>query len=702
MAAFGRLLYEGSVCLPALVLLILSHLAAPVTGDGRGLIGLGKWIYRPFCAHACRAVIEGSKVSCSSSVSSSRNGTSSSTTRFNNKRHPHDTSKVNECFLKDAAFLRTLSLCIAEHCPRDGVRISVIEGFWEGHVAAGVLENTALRPVVSYQDVLRNARRDVERVGQTAMPYVEVGEPFNTTSMVRDEDWLPLYNARKYLERNEGYHQRNALSIAASSIILPVLLSFLRFLPGRPRRYSQFVASLERPLVGYRHRTPIISDLGIMPTRGQTLYIVYILAAHGVLCVFPLFYLYPNSIAPNRAQHYLIMIGDRTGVVAMANLLPLLLFSSRNNVLLWITNWRHSTFLLLHRWIGYCLIIEISAHSLLMFLLHLLHLNDLQVKSKQPPWILGMAATFAFALIYPFSLLPIRKRVYELFLVCHQVLAAVAILATFMHINYLFQYHWGYDIWIYVGGGVWFLDRALRIARIVSNGWRIAVLSAIDEETQFVRVEIDGIAAEGHLYLYLPTLSWKFWENHPYSVLSSFAGGASPDARLGPGNDMREKITTIRPKTTLLIRSMDGFYEGPHYNYHANPAIRNLSHCSSLLCIAGGVGITAVLPLIKTFGGVRSRLEWGVRSEPLVRAVQPEIAALTNGPKVVEVNTSLGRRVKVAEVVREELQREDDSGDLGVVVCGPLSMADDVRMVIAELGPKVKRGVVFIDESFSW
>ena len=59
-------------------------------------------------------------------------------------------------------------------------------------------------------------------------------------------------------------------------------------------------------------------------------------------------------------------------------------------------------------------------------------------------------------------------------------------------------------------------------------------------------------------------------------------------------------------------------------------------------------------------------------------------------------------RLNVGEIVREELLHSEDEGDLGVVVCGPTGMADEVRMVIAELGPKAKRGVIFVDEAFSW
>lgn len=526
-------------------------------------------------------------------------------------------------------------------------------------------------------------------------------------------------------------HARS-LIIAISSIFLPALLSFCRFLPGRPLWYSRLAASLESPLLGRRHRTPIIADLGIMPTRGQSLYITYLIVTQSLLCIFPLVYISPNPVAPTRVQHYLLVIGDRTGVVATANLLALFLFASRNNVLLWLTNWRHSTFLLLHRWIGYCLILEVAAHSILMYLLHLLHLEDHDTRSTQPAWICGMIGTIAFALLLPASMLPIRKRVYELFLVSHQFLASLALIATFLHLDYLFKRNWGYEIWVYVGGGIWVFDRTLRLARIVSNGYRTARVSVVDEKAQCVRVEIDGIAAEGHVYLYFPTLSWRIWENHPFSVLSSFAGGAvNPEdgaqivqrkasATLGASQSNARRRAAIYPRTTLLVHAMNGFSRSlilrvlsspsrgillpvlVESNYHANPAIRSLSHCSSLLCIAGGVGITAVIPIIKSFGGVRSRLEWGVRSEALVLALQPEVTALTRGPRAVEVNTSVGKRLKVAEIVKEELGNEDDAGYLGVVVCGPLPMADDVRNAVAEFGSKAKRGVVFVDESFSW
>lgn len=710
------------------LLLIVAHLCTPVAADGTGMLGLGKWLYKPPCAHACRTIIQSSKLTCNPELSPVADSPSPDEHTHSKRSHTHHVLNTEECYLQDAAFLRTLALCIDHRCSRDEASIAVLEDYWEGHVAVGSVGDWSLHPNISYQDTVALARQDFEAVGGN-LPYAVQGEPLNTTSLIREENWLPEYNANKYFERNEKDHGRNALAAALTSLFIPVLLSLVRLLPGRPLWYSRLVAFLEKPLIGRRHRAPVGGDIGIMPTRGQSLYITYLLLSQTFLSIFPLIWISPNRSAPTLVRHRLLVIGDRSAVISMADFVALFLFSSRNNILLWVTDWSHTTFLLLHRWIAYCLILEVSIHSLFLFLLHLLYLKDHPTEAQQPYWIWGIIGTFVFIFLWPASLLPVRKKAYEFFLLFHQVFSALALIATFLHIYYLYTYDWGYEIWVYVGGGLWFLDRVIRLARMSSNGYRRTVVTAIDEDAEYLRVEIDGVAAEGHAYLYFPTLSWKFWENHPYSVLSSFAGGSttnvrgSVDEKASASGDSIPSETAlsgiIHPHTTILLRTMDGLTKSlrarllassgrrislpviVESSYHANPAIRDLSHCSSLLCIAGGVGITAVLPVIRSFSGMRARLEWGVRNESLVHALEPEFAALRRS-KTVTVNTSIGQRLRVAEILREELEKEGDTGDLGVVVCGPSAMADDVRVAVAELGPRARRGIVFVDEAFSW
>ncbi|KAJ2922188.1 hypothetical protein H1R20_g14899, partial [Candolleomyces eurysporus] len=711
----------GSFSIFALLLLTFSQLFTPSVADGYGMLGAGKWLYKPVCGHTCRRLIYNNPLLCDGD----------NATTHVHRRHLHGATNPPECFLKDAAFLRTMALCMANLCPRDNVPISVIEEYWESHLATGTVGDSSLRPIMSYQEALMYAHQDIEEVGASNVPYAIEGEPLNVTSLVRDEDLVQYYNAQTWFERIERDHGRNAIAIGVSSVFIPILFSLFRFLPTRPLWYSRLVAMLEKPFAGHRHRNPTVADLGIMPTRGQALYVLYLILTQIFLAIFPLVFSLPNSIAPTRRDHFLVLIGDRTGALAMADFVALFLFSSRNNILLWITDWSHSTFLLLHRWIAYCLIIQVSMHSaLLLASYYASHATE----SQKPYWIWGIVGTLAFVVLWPASILPVRKKAYEFFLIFHQVFSAIGLVATFFHIYKLYKYNWGYEIWAYIGGVIWFLDRFLRLLRMIATGYRTAVVTPVDPDSEYLKIEIDGVVAHGHVYLYFPTLTWRFWENHPYSILSTFSGTTRGGSKPSSDGEKRSSTGSVselssgsvssssvlgRPKVTVLLRPMNGLtrvlatrlgqqkslsipiiVEG---SYHANPAIRNLKSCSTLLCIAGGVGITPVISIVKSFEGVKARLAWGVRTEWLLRSVNDEIQDLVKRGVKVETRISGGTngRLKVADLVKEELE-SGDGGDLGVVVCGPSAMADEVRMAIAEFGPKANRGLVFVDEAFSW
>lgn len=486
---------------------------------------------------------------------------------------------------------------------------------------------------------------------------------------------------------------------------------------------------------------PVRGRLGLMPTRAQSLYIAYMLVVNVVLMCLPARTLQPNVRMESHHMQRVQMLGDRAGVLAFCLYVALFLFSARNNILIWVTGWSHGTFLLLHRWVAYICVYQTVMHSILM-LHYFVKWQDYGAESVLPYWYWGIIATLATVLMWPLALLPVRQKFYEIFLASHQILAALVLIAGFLHIWYLFEWNWGYEIWIYVPGAIWFLDRALRVSRIVANGKRTAVVTTIDEGSDLLRVEIDGVVAEGHVYLTFPTLNWYFWANHPFSVLSSFSGGlptskgsavlaeskaVSPvdaektvDAavRSGDSSDDNEPIQSLATRTTLLIRPQTGTTKllleraraaGGRLSlpvlvessYHANPSTRNLSHCSTFVGIAGGVGITAVIPLARSFAGPRARIFWGAKHDDIVRAVKPELERLSS---TIAVETTVGARLSVTEILTEELLRDDDKGDVGVVVCGPASMADDVRKVVGELvgSGRAKRGVVFIDEAFSW
>ena len=516
-----------------------------------------------------------------------------------------------------------------------------------------------------------------------------------------------------------------------------------RFLPGYSRIQSRLSALLDQPLWGSRHRVPVMGSFGLMPTRGQSIFIAYIVVINVLLLCLPLRTIQPNVRMESHHMQQVQMIGDRAGVLAFALYVALFLFSSRNNVLLYITNWSHSTFLLLHRWVAYACLFQTVMHSILL-LHYFVKRQDHAAESQMPYWYWGIIATLATCLMWPLSILPVRQRMYEAFLAVHQLLAALVLITGFLHIWYLFEWDWGYEIWIYIVGGIWFCDRLLRLLRMAKNGKRTARVTVVDPGSDLLRVEIDGTVADGHVYLYFPSLSWRVWESHPFSVLSSHAGGfarnestqtrgrvvqVQPDVEksgipseqnvaqrsnssLSAEREHHATTEASGPRAVLLVRPQTGTTKalleqtraaGGEFclsvlvesSYHANPSARELNRCSTLVGIAGGVGITAVLPMARSFSGSKRRIWWGAKHDDIIRAIQPETRQLS---PVLELETVVGARLPIVDIIRDELSREDEKGNIGVIVCGPATMADDVRKAVGNsCSPPRRKG-----ESSSW
>lgn len=57
-------------------------------------------------------------------------------------------------------------------------------------------------------------------------------------------------------------------------------------------------------------------------------------------------------------------ISDRSGIICYANLPWLWMFSGRNNIILWATGWRFSTFNIFHRHIARIATVEAIVHSI--------------------------------------------------------------------------------------------------------------------------------------------------------------------------------------------------------------------------------------------------------------------------------------------------------------------------------------------------
>ena len=314
----------------------------------------------------------------------------------------------------------------------------------------------------------------------------------------------------------------------------------------------------------------------------------------------------------------------------------------------------------------------------------------------------------------PLAAYPIRHRVYETFRVMHILLAIFVIVGCYYHIICRFQRQWGYETWIYVAIAVWSFDRVMRVARLLRNGVKTARVMRIDEG--YVRLEIDGVADSGHAYLYFPTLTWRIWENHPFSVAATVLSpprshltsqkhgdtdieksGASTALTDDKSETSSSTITSTKIGLTFLLRLRGGVTSQiasretiPVLVESGYGSHQDLSSYPSLLCIAGGVGITACIPYLRSHPG-RAKLLWGVRTPGIVDDLASTL-------RDVEKEVWVGKRMDV----RKMLEREVVRGESTVVVSsGPHGMADEVRVALSEMG---RRGydVRLAEEAFSW
>lgn len=509
------------------------------------------------------------------------------------------------------------------------------------------------------------------------------------------------------------------LVLLISAVVIPVAASILRLLPLP----SWLTSKCYAVLIDRRAATPhtgrlyhmLLQDL----TRGQAIFVLYLVVINIVLCIVGYRVADPSPWYPTRNRQILTYVANRTGVLSFANIPVLVLYAGRNDLLRWLTNWDHGTFIMLHSWVAVISAIQAMLHSILYLAIYV-QKDTHDTESKLPYWYWGIIATLGFSVLLLGSVEAARKRAYELFLASHFALALLSFVGCYLHIYFKYGHQWGYEVWVYVAFAVWGFDRLMRLLRVARHGVRTASIEAIDDD--YVRLEIEGLTGAGHAYLYFPTLTWRVWENHPFSIstaISTVPHGSPSDQSLKMSKegaweqDLDSKTGSVglegisderlvrdsRAKLTFFIRSCAGatallrqHRELPVLVELGYVASYSIPPALSLICLAGGVGITAVIPVLQSHLG-KKKLYWSCRSRILAEAVEPLVEGVAK-------DVLVGGRYDLKSVLEAEVAA--GVGEIVVFVSGPRSMMEDVREIVCLLGQTSRRPIRLVAESFSW
>lgn len=371
------------------------------------------------------------------------------------------------------------------------------------------------------------------------------------------------------------------------------------------------------------------------------------------------------------------------------------------------------------------------------------------------------------SLAVAFAFLPLRIRFYESFLLLHIALAILALAGCWYHLVPHFGFDYGYQVWLYLCFAFWSADRLARLARVAYynplSGSKALVETIpgcdVMQITIFPRAAVaSAFGPAQHTFVYLSGLP-RFWESHPFSIAgwntASPPTSASPppsgDDEKGPKIDITPShpSTPTRPSIRLLIRPHTGatsrlqsllqsspslplkvYTEGPYAGHRA--ALHPLHAADTILCVAGGIGVTHILGFLQYFcesvknrgGEIRAQrvvLAWSAMERALLEYVRRNfvrdgegVECLFwctgevddegsvkageeggSGPAAAEVRTG---RMDVGGVLRGCVE----VGRLtSVLACAPGGMADEVTRQVVKCAREGFR-VDLVEEAFAW
>lgn len=510
---------------------------------------------------------------------------------------------------------------------------------------------------------------------------------------------------------------------------------------------------LYAPLLRKRHNTEFrlssAINMGTLPTRFQTLFMIAIIAANITLSVY-------NIPWSSSSQEVLPLLRNRTGTLSTVNLIPLVIMAGRHNPLIKWMNISFDSFNMMHRLFGRLCALEALAHTLCWMIssVEKKGWSHVTMAFRESQFIYaGLIATVLFLAICLFAFSPVRHAFYETFLHLHIAMVVVSFAFLWIHLD-------GMSAQNYLLGAIacWACERAMRIVtlvyRNVGSGGTKALVEAMPGDAMRItfRMARPWTFKPGqHFYVIIPSIG--LWTSHPFSVawsddedlVSSSLSSLSDEKGLVMS---RQDVNSITSSTfSAIVRRRTGFTDalwkkvekagafdgtsltltafvnGP-YGVH-----RPLDSYGTVMLFAGGVGITHQVPYVRdlvmgfaneTVATRKVVLVWIIQSPEHLEWIRPWMTKILNMDRrrdILTIKLFITRPRSAKEVhspsatvqmfpgrpnVDTLIGKECEAqiGAMGVSVCGTGELQDDVRRACNDRSKW--SNIDYIEESFTW
>ncbi|AET41031.1 uncharacterized protein Ecym_7183 [Eremothecium cymbalariae DBVPG len=280
------------------------------------------------------------------------------------------------------------------------------------------------------------------------------------------------------------------------------------------RKYRQLV-SVPTAFNG-AHTAPSLFG-AYLPTRLESIVVFIFVTMSAVFLAANYHYVEDGVIWSGKASQFGRYIGDRSGILTNFLFTVTWLFAGRNNVLLFLTGWKQSTFLTYHKWVARVSVASLFIHTISM-LVNTVAMGKYHTRKRTGWWRWGSVSIVA-GIVILFQAMPyFRRHSYEIFLYFHILLAMFFLIGGWMHTDFF-----GSGQWWFACAAIWGFDRFLRFVRIAHFGLRTAKVKLISNETLEITVPRHNwwVAFPGSVaYVYFVGTP-LFWQSHPFTMVSS-------------------------------------------------------------------------------------------------------------------------------------------------------------------------------------
>ena len=726
-----------------------------------------------------------------------------------------DAQTSDECYAQTPAYQESLAYCIKAHCDAEGLPYNEQNKCFQ----STSYTSSSLQESLPSQAPTDELPMDAMWLNKTALVNEAMyQEDLATISLFEEIEvdhvsWGYVMNLRI---RPTGL-MLFRIAIFVVSVAIPLLTGAYLYISSHVFTYrtlsgglmTTFHANVALPALHGKRNSQPIAWTGYLPSRAMAIWIALYIILNIIASSVGYRSVQPSSFFDTRAPEITAYVANRTGVLSFANMALAMLFSTRNNPLLYLSGWDMTTQLAFHRWSSRVAVLEAVVHSIVYTADYISYkgANTLSTEAAKAYWWWGVIATVAMSLMVGLSSFSVRSRAYEVFLISHIILAILSLLGCWYHIIQRFQKQWGYEVWLYIAFAFWSYDRLLRVLGTIYHALskkpvaHIEAVNGTNAVLMTVLLQKPLRAGPGkHIYVHFPSLG-KFWESHPFTICDWRDGCSRPDRTLADAESRSSDLGKIhagegigriddknvmkhessRPMPTS--QSADGYYIRCLFRTHSGVTrtLRtklgfqqtlkvpisidgpygglDLSHCTlhtahTVLCIAGGIGITHAAAFTRQFArerlgdhGSTSKkimprcsnfvLAWSVREQglldyckmnllPNLRDEAPDDETiryrfwLTDASSSSSVPGPAGEQKAkeprsqishAGELVQQTEGRMDVREVIGsvmdprrrtvVIVCGPGSLSDDVRSEVVTWADKAYV-VDLICESFAW